>query len=66
MPQLGADVRLWVAGSGPDTERLRATYGGDARIEWLGQVSDEDKIRRLAGPTCSARRRCAASRSGWC
>ena len=24
-PQLGADVRLWVAGSGPDSERLRTT-----------------------------------------
>ena len=49
MPQLGADVRLWVAGSGPDSERLRTTYGDDARIEWLGQVSDEEKFRRLRG-----------------
>jgi len=49
MPQLGADVRLWVAGSGPDSERLRTTYGDDARIEWLGQVSDEEKFSRLRG-----------------
>ncbi len=49
MPRLGADVRLWVAGSGPDSDRLRATYGGDARIEWLGQVSDEEKFSRLRG-----------------
>lgn len=49
MPRLGTDVRLWVAGSGPDSDRLRTTYGGDARIEWLGQVSDDDKFRRLRG-----------------
>jgi phosphatidyl-myo-inositol alpha-mannosyltransferase len=49
MPALAADVRLWVASSGPDSDRLRATYGGDARIEWLGQVSDEEKFRRLRG-----------------
>jgi phosphatidylinositol alpha-mannosyltransferase len=49
MPGLADDVRLWVAGSGPDSARLRSTYGDDARIEWLGQVSDEEKFRRLRG-----------------
>src|SRR4051812_17131330 len=49
MARLGDDVRLWVAGSGPDSDRLRTTYGDDGRIEWLGQVSDDEKFRRLRG-----------------
>jgi phosphatidylinositol alpha-mannosyltransferase len=44
-------VRCWVAGSGPDTARLQAQYAGDARIEWLGRVSDEEKIARMRGAT---------------
>lgn len=43
------DVRLWVASDGPDTARLRHEYSGDPRIEWLGRVTDEDKIARLKG-----------------
>jgi phosphatidylinositol alpha-mannosyltransferase len=49
MGQLPSDVRLWVAGEGPETARLRAQTAGDARIEWLGSLSDHDKIRRLRG-----------------
>jgi len=45
----GKDVRLWIASSGPDTERLRAQSAGDARIEWLGRLSDSEKIARLKG-----------------
>jgi phosphatidylinositol alpha-mannosyltransferase len=51
MPQLPADVRLWVAGTGPDTPRLQAEYAHDHRIEWLGRVTDADKIARLKGAT---------------
>lgn len=47
MRLLDLDVSCWVAGDGPDTNRLRIEYGGDARIEWLGRVSDPDKIARL-------------------
>jgi phosphatidyl-myo-inositol alpha-mannosyltransferase len=43
------DVSCWVAGDGPDTAQLRAEHGGDRRIEWLGRVSDHDKIARLRG-----------------
>lgn len=46
---LGPDVRLWVASDGPDTARLRQEYAGDARIEWLGRVSDGEKMARLRG-----------------
>ena len=45
---LPEDVRCWVASDGPDTAELRAQFGGDPRIEWLGRLSDEDKIVRLA------------------
>lgn len=51
MEQLPADVRLWVAGTGPDTPRLKAQYGHDTRIEWLGRVTDADKVARLKGAT---------------
>jgi phosphatidyl-myo-inositol alpha-mannosyltransferase len=46
---LPADVRLWVGGTGPQTEGLRARHGGDPRIEWLGRLSDEDVAARMRG-----------------
>jgi len=49
MRKLGPEVRLWVASNGPDTERLQAETAGDPRIEWLGRVTDEEKISRLKG-----------------
>ncbi len=51
MAGLPAEVALWVAGTGPDTARLRAAHGGDRRIEWLGRLSDADKIARYRGAT---------------
>ena len=51
MRQLPDEVRLWVAGTGPDTARLQAQYADDHRIEWLGRVSDADKVARLKGAT---------------
>jgi phosphatidylinositol alpha-mannosyltransferase len=38
-----------VAGDGPQTAELRARVAGDARIEWLGRVSDEEAAARLRG-----------------
>jgi phosphatidylinositol alpha-mannosyltransferase len=49
MAQLPANVRLWVGGSGPDTDLLRSRHAGDPRIEWLGRISDEEKARRIRG-----------------
>lgn len=51
MTELPRDVRLWVVGDGPDTERLRRRTSGDPRIEWLGRVSDAEKASRLRGAT---------------
>jgi phosphatidylinositol alpha-mannosyltransferase len=49
MTQLGPEVRLWVGSNGPDTERLRDLTKTDSRIEWLGRLSDGEKIARLRG-----------------
>jgi len=49
MRYLPSGVRLWVAGEGPETSRLRHTTSRDERVEWLGPVSEWDKVRRLQG-----------------
>ena len=49
MGLLGPDVRLWVAGLGPDTDRLRRATADDGRIEWLGWLNESDKIARIRG-----------------
>ena len=41
-------VELWVAGEGPETERLRRAVGTDRRVRWLGRLSEAEKRRRLA------------------
>ena len=64
---LDLDVSCWVAGDGPDTDRLRIEHAGDARIEWLGRIT-----RPTSWPACAAAsvvlraRRCTASRSASC
>ncbi len=49
MALLPDSVTLWIASNGPETERLRRLYAPSQRIEWLGRISDEEKIARLAG-----------------
>ncbi len=46
---LPAEARLWVAGEGPETGRLRAATAGDPRVSWLGRVGDHERARRLRG-----------------
>jgi phosphatidylinositol alpha-mannosyltransferase len=58
--RLDLDARLWIASDGPDTARLRRSSAGDARIEWLGRISEADKIGRLR----AARVFCAPSLGG--
>jgi phosphatidylinositol alpha-mannosyltransferase len=48
-PELPADTRLWIASDGPETASLRARTEGDPRVEWLGRVSEDEKVRRLRG-----------------
>lgn len=47
--QADLDVRCWIAGDGPDTRRLRAEFAGDARLEWLGRITDAERNARLRG-----------------
>ena len=47
MAELPSDVRLWVAGEGPETAALTAMSAGDPRVEWLGRISDGEKHARL-------------------
>ncbi|MEM9606578.1 MAG: glycosyltransferase family 4 protein [Actinomycetota bacterium] len=49
LAHLPHDVRVWVAGSGPETERLQRRHAGDGRIEWLGSISETEKLGRLRG-----------------
>ncbi len=49
LPHLPPEIRLWVAGDGPDTERLRTSVAGDPRVEWLGRIDDDERNRRLRG-----------------
>jgi phosphatidyl-myo-inositol alpha-mannosyltransferase len=49
MGRLGPDVRLWVASTGPDTDSLQQASAGDPRIEWLGLISEPEKVRRIRG-----------------
>lgn len=49
MAGLPGDVRLWVGSDGPETASLKARWAGDPRVEWLGRLSDEEKVARLRG-----------------
>ena len=40
-------VRVWIGSDGPDTEELIGSTAGDARFEWLGRVTDDEKFSRL-------------------
>ena len=51
LASLPPEVRCWVASEGPETESLRTRFAGDPRIEWLGRISDDEKIARLKGST---------------
>jgi phosphatidylinositol alpha-mannosyltransferase len=40
-----------VGGDGPQTEELKERYRDDARIEWLGRISDHERAARMRGCT---------------
>ena len=43
-------TRLWIAGNGPETSRLQSVHAASGdRIEWLGTITDAEKIARLKG-----------------
>ena len=45
----GVEARVWVAGEGPQTAALREETLADARFEWLGAITDDEKLRRMRG-----------------
>lgn len=47
LEHLPVDVHVWVASDGPQTAELRRRWAGDARIQWLGRINEEEKARRL-------------------
>ncbi len=49
MVELPRDLRLWIGGEGPETERMQAEHAGDPRLEWLGRIGAEEKVARLRG-----------------
>ncbi len=44
---LPPEVSIWVAGQGPETEELTSKYAFDKRIEWIGALTEPEKIARL-------------------
>lgn len=44
---LSGDYSLWVGGTGPQSARLRDHYSSDKRIEWLGEINDDEKVERM-------------------
>jgi phosphatidylinositol alpha-mannosyltransferase len=49
LDHLPADIRLWVAGQGPQTAELKARTRDDNRVEWLGRICDAEAASRLRG-----------------
>lgn len=43
MAELPSDIRLEVAGQGPETQELISQTANDPRIKWLGQLSTQEK-----------------------
>jgi phosphatidylinositol alpha-mannosyltransferase len=49
LPLLPADLRVWIAGDGPETDCLREAVRDDGRVEWLGRIADDELASRLRG-----------------
>lgn len=48
---LADDVELWIASDGPETARLMREWSSDPRIQWLGRISDSEKLDLLRRAT---------------
>jgi len=48
LSKLPPDVHLWIASDGPQTAELKTRFASDSRIEWLGRISDAEKISRMS------------------
>lgn len=45
--RLPEEVVFWVAGEGSQTSELRQNLGDNQRVQWLGRISETEKIARL-------------------
>jgi phosphatidylinositol alpha-mannosyltransferase len=43
-----APATLWVASEGPETERLRAAHPPSQRVQWIGELPDDELAARMA------------------
>ncbi len=48
MAHLPKNVKLWIASDGVGINDVQNAYGADERIAWLGRITEEDKLDRLA------------------
>lgn len=53
LAEIDRPLVCWIGGDGPDTARLRSRCN-DPRIEWLGRLSETDKLARLRGASVFA------------
>lgn len=49
LSQMPSDLTLWVMSEGPQTPELQKKYEAESRIEWLGAISEEEKVGRIKG-----------------
>lgn len=66
MRHLPRSVRLWIASDGIGIDDLRNTYSDDGRISWLGRITEEDKLDRLAACSVFCAPSLRGSRSASC
>jgi phosphatidylinositol alpha-mannosyltransferase len=45
---LAGDLRLQIAGDGPEAGPLRRHFADEPRLEWLGQVTGDELVRHIA------------------
>jgi phosphatidylinositol alpha-mannosyltransferase len=43
----GEGAALWIAGNGPETEVLQQQFPQSPKVQWLGVLPEEEKLRRL-------------------
>ena len=46
---LDSSCRLWIGGTGPETQALHSAHAGDPRISWLGEIDEQEKVERMVG-----------------
>ncbi len=47
MRNMPPETTLWVGGQGPETADLKQRFGADDRIQWLGPLTEDEKLARL-------------------